>query len=140
MLKPVLRVSAAYVGAVCFFYLTEMVLLGVGWHLSPVVAWVVAVIGWVAALTVVVWASGVRSLRATGMTNLRRWVRWVAVAVMTVATVARGGVHAVYRSHGDRRIDRSPSRVTAAPANGAWDNTSTQRPCGTVMTAIRQAV
>ena len=92
MLQPVLRVSAALgvtlVGAVSLFYLIEAVLLGVGWHLSPVVAWVVAVIGWVAALTVVVWASGVRSLRATGMTNLRRWVRWVAVAVMTVATVA----------------------------------------------------
>ena len=83
-----LRVSAAYVGAVCCFYLTEIVLLAAGWHMPPVAAWPSAVIGWVAALTAIVWASGVRSLRATGMTNLRRWVRWVAVAAMTVATVA----------------------------------------------------
>ena len=87
MLKPVLRASAAYVGAVLFFYLIESVLLGVGWHLSPVVAWLVAVIGWVAAMTVMVWAAGVRSLRSTDTTNLRRWVRWVAVATSAVGVV-----------------------------------------------------
>ena len=87
MLKPALRAFAVYVTAVCFFYLTEMVLLAVGWHLSPVVAWTGAVVGWVAALTLMVWASGVRSLRSTGMTSLSRWVRWVAVAMSASTSV-----------------------------------------------------
>ena len=86
MLKPVLRVSAAYVGAVCFFYLIESVLLSVGWHLSPVVAWLVAVVGWVAAMTVMMWVA-VRSLRSTDTTNLRRWVA-VATSVVVVVVVA----------------------------------------------------
>ena len=91
MLKPVLRAFAAsgtaLIGAVCFLYLIEAVYLIAGWHMSPVAAWAVGIVGWVVAMTAIVWVE-VRSLRSTDTTNLRRWVRWVAVAVMTDATVA----------------------------------------------------
>ena len=92
MLKPVLRASAAsgaaLIGAVCFLYLIGAVYLIAGWHMSPVAAWEIGIVGWVVAMTAIVWAE-VRYLPpSTDMTNHRRWVRWVAVAVMTVATVA----------------------------------------------------
>ena len=89
MLKPVLQAfaasGAALIGAVWFLYLIGAVFFIAGWHLSPVAAWAVGIVGWVAAVIAIVWVD-VRYLRATDTTNLRRWVRWVAVAI-TVAVV-----------------------------------------------------